>query len=109
MSGHVDWDAVRAYVHRVLADVTHTGLPVAGTPEWCQLHDDDPAKLAALVIAGSRWVLEEEIAEINWQRDALKRASIAVAQARDWAQVARRIRERDDFHREHPDLKRRTA
>ncbi|OPX14383.1 DUF2742 domain-containing protein [Gordonia sp. i37] len=71
-------------------------LPIAGSPEWAALNDTDSRKLAALVIAGSRWVLERELDEIHCQRSALKQAAAGVSEARDWAAVARRVRDRDE-------------
>lgn len=91
----VDWQAVRSFVHRLAAGVEHTGLPVAGTPEWCALADCDPRKVLAVLAAGSRWALEQELDQIEDQYTARKAAAIAVAQARDWARVAQRIRGRD--------------
>lgn len=106
MTYGIDWAATRDYLCR--RPVVHTTV-IAGSPEWCALDDDDPRKLAALVVAGSRWVLEEDIAEIRWQRGALKRASVAISEAKDWAAVAKFIRDRDAWYRDHPDLKRRSA
>lgn len=110
MPGYVvDWDAVRTFVCRVLVGVTRTGLPVAGTAEWSALGDDDPRKLAAVLCAGSRWVLEAEIAELQARRDAEKAAAIEIAAARDWVAVARRIRDRDLALRTGAHIPRRTA
>lgn len=92
MSHTVDWVAVRDFLYR--RPVGRTCV-VAGSPEWRALPDDDPQKLAALVIAGSRWVLEEQVAEQRARRDAEKAAAVEVARAADWTAVARRIRDRD--------------
>ncbi|UPG69339.1 DUF2742 domain-containing protein [Gordonia hongkongensis] len=93
MSYGVNWGAVRDFVCRLPARPKTT--IIAGSPEWCALDDDDPAKLAALITAGSRWVLETECTEIQNRRDAEKAAAVDLAQARDWAAVAQRIRDRD--------------
>ena len=106
MTYGIDWAATRDYLRR--RPVVHTTV-IAGSPEWRALSDDDPQKLAALVVAGSRWCLEEEIAEIDWQRGDLKRASVAISEALPWSRVAKRIRDRDAWYRDHPDLKRRSA
>lgn len=100
----ISWDPVKDFLYRVLGGRT-TSI-IAGTPEWIALDDDDPQKSTALMVAGSRWCLEEEIAQIRERRHAIKDAAIAVAEARAWASVARFIRDRDRFYREHPDLKR---
>lgn len=104
MTDPIIWDPVRDFVYRVLGG--HTTTIIAGTEAWAALDDDDPAKLAAVLIAGSRWCLEENIAEIHWQRGALKRAANAISESRDWKQVAKRIRDRDQFYRDNPGLKR---
>ena len=107
MSGYsVDWTAVRDFLYRRPVGRTHI---IAGTPEWCELPDDDPRKVTALIIAGSRWVLEEEIAELQARRDAEKAAAIEIAAARDWVAVARRIRDRDLALRTGAHIPRRTA
>lgn len=100
----ITWGPVRDFVRRVLGG-RHTTI-VAGTPEWIALPDDDPAKLIALLIAGSRWCLERNLEELDQQRADLKASAIDISQARDWAAVAQRIRDRDQFYREHPDLRR---
>ena len=108
MTDHpITWNPVRDFVYRVLGGRTTT--IIAGTPEWIALDDDDPRKTTAVLIAGSRWALEQELDEIHWQRGALKRAAEEVSAARDWAAVAKRIRDRDQFYREHPDLRRKVS
>lgn len=97
MNGQVvEWEPVREFVHRLLVGVNHTGLPVAGTAEWQRLADTDPHKTAAVLCAGSRWVLEEQIADLQARRDAEKAAALEIVQAADWTAVARRIRDRDN-------------
>lgn len=107
MTTQITWDPVRAYVYRVLGG--HTTTIICGTPEWIELPDDDPEKLAAVLIAGSRWCLEEEAAEIRWQRGALKRASVAISEAKDWAAVAKFIRDRDEALRSGAYIPRKAA
>ena len=103
MSYDVDWVAVRDFLARHPVGPTHI---IAGSPEWQALDDDDPAKLAALITAGSRWVLEQNLEELDQQRAAKKHAAIEIATALDWTRVAKRIRDRDQFYRDHPDLRR---
>lgn len=101
MSDQLDWSAVRDFLYRrPVVPVTTTistplVLPVAGTPDWIALHDDDRRKIASLIAAGSRWVLERNLELLDDERAARKAAAIEVAQAKDWARVAQRIRGRD--------------
>ncbi len=100
----VSWEPVHTFVGRLLAG-RHTTI-VAGTPEWIALPDDAPAKLLAVLTAGSRWCLETELDQIDQRRIAAKTAAIEVATALDWTRVAKRIRDRDQFYRDNPDLRR---
>lgn len=100
----ITWDPVRDFVCRVLGGRATT--IIAGTEAWAALDDDDPAKTDALITAGSRWVLEHQLDQLDEQRAAAKAAAIEISEARDWAVVAKRIRDRDAFYREHPDLRR---
>lgn len=102
----IDWDPVRAFVHRVSAVPTTI---TAGSPEWVALADDDPAKLAAVLIAGSRWVLEYELDLIDQRRAAEKDAAVTISRALDWARTAKRIRDRDQWYRDHPYLQRKAS
>ncbi|MGV9481752.1 DUF2742 domain-containing protein [Gordonia aichiensis] len=107
MTSPIAWNPVRDFVYRVLGGRTTT--IIAGTPEWIALDDDDPRKTTAVLIAGSRWAHEQELDEIHWQRGALKRAAEEVSAARDWAAVAQRIRDRDQWYRDNPDLRRKVS
>ena len=105
MTDHpITWNPVRDFVYRVLGGRTTT--IIAGTPEWIALDDDDPRKTTAVLIAGSRWALEQSLDQLDDRRAAAKEAAVDIAEARDWAVVAQRIRDRDAFYREHPDLRR---
>lgn len=104
MTDPITWEPVRAFVGRLLAG-RHTTI-VAGTPEWCELPEDDPAKMLAILTAGSRWCLETELDQIDQRRIAAKHAAIEVATALDWTRVAKRIRDRDAFYKANPDLRR---
>lgn len=107
MTDGIAWDPVRDFTYRVLGGRTTT--IIAGTPEWCALADDDPRKVTALIIAGSRWCLEEEIAELHSRWDAEKAAALEIAAARDWVAVARQIRDRDDALRSGAYIERKKA
>lgn len=103
----VSWEPVHTFVGRLLAG-RHTTI-VAGTPEWIALPDDAPAKLLAVLTAGSRWCLETELDQIDQRRINAKMAAIDLSQARVWSAVAQRIRDRDAFYKANPDLKRKVS
>lgn len=101
MDKELDWSAVRDFLYRRPVVPTTTTiskpvvLPTAGTPAWAALDDDDPRKSAALIVAGSRWVLEHNLELLDDERFARKAAAVEIAQAKDWARVAQQIRGRD--------------
>ncbi len=74
---------------------------MAGTPEWCNLDDDDPRKTAALLDAAQHWALRVETCQ-----QARCDASHAVSGAVDWSALAREINQRTDFYAARPWLKR---
>lgn len=86
--------AVRNYVQR-LVGTSGGSTPAAGSPEWCALADGDQAKLVAVLTAGTRAVLKDELDALDDRRCATKATAIEVAQAANWADVARRVRDRD--------------
>ena len=81
-SSQVSWWDVHLYVQQHLAVVGH--YPMAGTPAWCDLPDDDPRKLAAVLDAGQHHALRVETAQ-----QALAQASRAVAASQRWSAVRR--------------------
>lgn len=101
---HITWEPVHAFVGRLLAGRTTT--IIAGTDEWNALPDNDPAKVLAVLTAGSRWCLEQALDQLDERRATAKQAAVDISEARDWAAVAKYIRDRDQFYREHPDLRR---
>ena len=96
----VSWWDVHTYVTAVLE---HLGrpYPVAGTPAWCALADDDPAKTAALLDASRHWALRMETCQ-----QAECEASHAISAAADWSAIARNIKDRNEFYAARPWLKR---
>ena len=57
----VSWWSVHEYVERLLTD---TGSwPMVGTPEWCDLADDDPRKRAAVFDAAQHFALRVETSQ----------------------------------------------
>jgi hypothetical protein len=78
--------------------------PAAGTPAWCDLPDDDPAKLAALLDAAQHWALRVETCQ-----QAQCEASHDISAAYDWGAIARRLRDEAEFYRQKPYLKRKAS
>jgi len=83
----VSWWSVHEHVAPLLDQVGD--WPMAGTPAWCDLDDDDPVKLVALLDAARHWALHLEI-----NQQALAEASRDVSVAADWRSVANEIRRR---------------
>ncbi|MDH3026836.1 DUF2742 domain-containing protein [Gordonia alkanivorans] len=92
------YTSVRDYVQR-LVGTAGGPAPAAGSPEWCGLPDGDRAKLLAVLTAGTRAVLEDELAALADRRHAQKSAALEVSRATDWTSVARRVRDRDQAHK----------
>ncbi|OBJ35245.1 hypothetical protein A5621_17705 [Mycobacterium colombiense] len=78
--------------------------PLAGTPAWCDLADDDPVKLASLLDAARHWALRVETCQ-----QARCEASQAISAAHNWAEIGQRIRERREFYAERTWLRRASA
>jgi hypothetical protein len=77
---------------------------MAGTPQWCELADDDPRKTAALFDAARHWALRIETFQI-----AECEASHAISAAADWSAIASARRRYNEFYNERPWLKRKPA
>jgi Protein of unknown function (DUF2742) len=90
-SRQVSWWSVHEYVTPRLAAAE--SWPMAGTPAWCQLDDDDPVKLAALCDAAQHHALRVETAQA-----ALADASKAVSDAEDWSAVATKAMHRHSVY-----------
>ncbi|UVO14249.1 DUF2742 domain-containing protein [Mycobacterium sp. SVM_VP21] len=86
-SRQVSWWPVHTFLEAALAQANCGTLPLAGTPSWQALADDDPAKLLALADAGVHSVLRWEAAQ-----EAQAEASKSIAAAEDWPSFARQIR-----------------
>ncbi|GAB3029441.1 DUF2742 domain-containing protein [Mycobacterium bourgelatii] len=96
----VNWSAVNEFVQPHL-DRVGGYFPTVGSPEWCALADDDPAKIAAVLNAGQHWALHLELAQ-----QARCDASKAISAAEDWGTVSRQIQQRREFYAEKPWLRR---
>jgi hypothetical protein len=99
MNGQVSFWSVHEHVSPLLESAGT--WPMAGTPDWCALPHEDPAKLAALLDAAQHWALRVETCQ-----QAQCQASRAVSGALDWAALARKIHVRNDFYASRPWLKR---
>jgi hypothetical protein len=78
----VAWFEVYAFVAPLLAGIAP--WPAAGTPAWCQLPDDDPRKLAAVLESSIHWALK-----IDAEQTVRAEASQQISAAADWTAVAR--------------------
>jgi hypothetical protein len=98
-SQQTSWWSVHTFVAEVLDQVAD--WPMAGTPAWCALDDDDPAKWAALFDAAQHFILRVETCQ-----EARCDASRDVADAVDWSALAREILVRTEFYAARPYLRR---
>jgi hypothetical protein len=87
MSSAVSWCSVHEHVAPLLEAAG--SWPMVGTPEWCDLDDDDPRKLAALLDAARHWALRLETCQ-----QARAEASRDISAAADWPAIADHIRRR---------------
>jgi Protein of unknown function (DUF2742) len=101
-SQQVSWWSVHEFVTAVLDQVN--GWPMAGTPAWCSLAHDDPAKWAAVIDAGQHHILRMETAQA-----AMAEASQDISAAADWGQIGLQVRQRNRFYAGKPWLKRRVS
>lgn len=99
-SRQVAWWEVHLWRDRTLERLGHA-FPMAGTPAWCALGDDDPAKLAAALDAAQHWALRVETCQ-----ETQAAAAKAVSTAENWAKIANRHRERADCIAAHRWMKR---
>lgn len=98
-SRSVSWWPVHEFVERMTATVP--GWPMAGSPAWCALADDDPRKLAAVLDAGQHHALRVETAQ-----EERAAASQSVAAGADWPAIAQEILQRRAFCVSRPWAKR---
>lgn len=98
-SQQVSWWSVHEFVQAVLNQVND--WPTAGTPAWCTLSHENPAKWAALLDAAQHHSLRLEL-----NQEARADASKAVSSAADWSKVSQEIRQLNDFREAQPWAKR---
>jgi Protein of unknown function (DUF2742) len=92
-SRQVSWWSVHQYVEPLLESVCQ--WPMVGTPQWCKLADDDPAKAAGLYDAAQHHALRLEL-----NQEARCEASRAISATVDWAQVSREMLQLASFRNE---------
>ena len=80
-SREISWYSTFLFAERYASDhdVALDNLPIAGTPAWCGMPDDDARKLLALVLGGVREALNHDAAQAQ-----LIDASHEVAAAAKW-------------------------
>ena len=86
----IDWTQVRDFIYTL---ELRGPYPFPGSPEWI---DADPdTRINGLIVAGSGAALDAARDELHAARHAMKEAAIEISDAREWATVAQRIRDRD--------------
>jgi|SRR5277367_5405212 len=98
----VSWWSVTEFVEPWLERAG--GWPIAGTPDWCALGDDDSAKLAAVLDYARHWALRVET-----EQEAHAEASRDVSAAADWPAIAVEAKDLREFHAARPWLKRKAS
>jgi hypothetical protein len=101
LSVQVYWFEVWLYMNRIIEGLGVQAVPPAGTPAWCGLEDNDPAKLAAALLYAPHWALK-----IDAGQEAMAGASRDIAGAVDWTRVGKRVRDSSEFYAAHPWLRR---
>lgn len=80
-SRQVSFWSVHEFVTPMLAE--EQSWPMVGTPQWCDLADDDPRKLAAIFDAAQHWALR-----IETSQEAQIQASHELSASADWSAIA---------------------
>lgn len=85
-SRQVNWYSTFEFARTLAADngVNLDRLPIPGTPRWCDLADDDAAKLLALVLGGVRDALRNDT-----HQAAMADASREISSAATWSKLGR--------------------
>jgi len=82
-SSQVCWWRVHEWVTPLLSRVEE--WPLAGSPLWDVLADNDPVKLAAVLDGGRHWALR-----IDTNQEAMAEAGRAISKSADWKGIAHR-------------------
>lgn len=91
-SQEVQWWPVHQFLEAALAQANNGPLPIAGTPSWTALANDDPRKVFALAAAGEHWVLRTQIGQ-----EIRAQSAEDVHDGADWSQVARQVQRRREI------------
>jgi hypothetical protein len=90
-SRQVSWWSVHEYVEALLTNAAT--WPMIGTPQWCDLADDDPRKLAAIFDAAQHWALRVETCQI-----AVADAGSAISAAENWSAIAQQLKDHSRYY-----------
>lgn len=101
-SGQVSWWEVHEWVDQKLRKVGD--FPMAGTPAWVVLPDNDPRKWAAVLDFGQHHALRVETCQ---RADC--QASHDVSAAADWSAIARYLADERAFYAAKPWLRRKAT
>lgn len=103
LSRQVAWWPVHDYINRQRRHFVaqEVSAPPLGTPAWCSLPDDHPAKLSAVLNAAEAMAYSISAGQV-----AEAAAARVISAGADWTAIARAIRQRADFYAERPYLRR---
>jgi hypothetical protein len=94
-SCQVSWFEVYKFVERWARpssssdDELDLQLPIAGTPQWCAMSDDDARKLMSVILGGIREALQHDVVQ-----EHRAEAAHAIAESANWTTQANRLRGR---------------
>jgi hypothetical protein len=100
-SSQVDWWAVREYFLRIAEGLGISEYPAAGTPAWCALNDNDPAKMIAALDYAQHHALRVDTAQ-----EARSGASRDVSRALNWSAAAKWLQDSAEFCAANPWMRR---
>lgn len=101
-SQQVSWSDVHAFVFPKLQRVGD--WPMLGSPAWCELDDRDPIKWASVLDGGQHWALR-----VEYLQTVLCDASSDISAAENWSEIARVIKNRNDYFAARPWMNRRAG
>lgn len=93
-SQSVAWWPVHTFVSALTKNFAY---PLLGTPAWCALADDDPAKLASVLDGGCHHALRLEL-----NQEARAEAAKEIAASADWRAIAQELTELRSFRAANP-------
>jgi hypothetical protein len=99
VSQQVSWSEVHAFVLPRLIEAID--WPMIGSPAWCRLDDEDPAKWASVLDAAQQWALR-----VEYFQQARCEASHDISGAVNWPAMARYLHRREEFFADRPWMRR---